>query len=395
MEFSKTGMKILKAFIDDKIQFIISVGSSRSGKTYGTLQVLVLAALKSNKPLTITIVGHSLPNLKDSVIPDLESIITACNIDVSRIRTQSPHVYRIHNSILKVQEYSEHKAHGGSRDFLYIDEANLLDVRIVDQLIQRTRGKCIFSYNPSENCEWLEELAQEKDAVMLKSTFRDNAKFLSKKMLNFFLKKYNLYKRDIEKGLVTSYNIRYWMIYGMGKPSKLEGVIFPFYNKVKDWDNIEYDYRVWGYDPGWTDQTALCEVKINEKAKKLYLKEHIYKSELSPDATVKEIKKINGIDILICDGANPSMVRHLQNNKINAYAPKKCPINQRIAFASEYDIFVDENSKNMIYELENYVWDEKAKKLGEKNPVDKNNHLIDAGIGYAFASYYKAFINVN
>jgi len=49
-----------------------------------------------------------------------------------------------------------------------------------------------------------------------------------------------------------------------------------------------------------------------------------------------------------------------------------------IALLQDYDLIVDEQSINLIKELNNYSWLEKK----SNTPIDKHNHLLDA-IRYA------------
>ena len=73
MKFSKLFQKIAFAF--KAVRFIINQGGTSSGKTYSTLQFLILWALKSKKHRLVSVVAESIPHLKRGAYRDFLKIL--------------------------------------------------------------------------------------------------------------------------------------------------------------------------------------------------------------------------------------------------------------------------------------------------------------------------------
>ena len=72
------------------------------------------------------------------------------------------------------------------------------------------------------------------------------------------------------------------------------GVKGQIYKDWKEFDELpEGDYyTIFGLDFGYTDPTALVEIKIDKKRKAAYKYEHLYKTEVSNVELIKILKEI-------------------------------------------------------------------------------------------------------
>jgi phage terminase large subunit len=86
---------------------------------------------------------------------------------------------------------------------------------------------------------------------------------------------------------------------------------------------------------------------------------------------------LNLTDDFICDSANPQGIAEMSRAGINSKAVRKDTILSGIDQIKRSNFFVHSNSKNLIEELNSYVWksDKNGNNLDEAE--DKNNHLID------------------
>ncbi len=127
------------------------------------------------------------------------------------------------------------------------------------------------------------------------------------------------------------------------------------------------------------DPNTLIETNIDTANKIIYLKECFY----LPKLTTSEIARLNmkhAVDNLIVgDSAEKRLIYELKQ-KCNIVASIKGAgsITYGISLLQDYDLIVDEQSINLIKELNNYSWLEKK----SKTPIDKWNHCLDA-IRYA------------
>lgn len=144
----------------------------------------------------------------------------------------------------------------------------------------------------------------------------------------------------------------------------------------------EYYYGLdFGYKP---DPTALIKISVNEDQRILYIHEEGYETKVEIDDMSRFIKTVKGAKYsrLVCDN-EPRTISYLQRNGFKAVAARKGPgsILEGIKFVQNYKIIVNPKCINTIYELRHYFHevDSKTGKIRpDKNPVDKDNHLMDA-----------------
>ena len=170
--------------------------------------------------------------------------------------------------------------------------------------------------------------------------------------------------------------------------SKAEGVIF------NNWKVGKYEEQktvIHGMDFGFSvDPTTLIKVSVDKKNKKIYAKELLYKTGLSTDMIYNECQRYAENQIIIADSAEPRLISELKNKGLNIQGTEKGQgsITAGIAIMQDYDLIIDENSTNLIKELNNYAWSDKK----SSTPIDNYNHLIDA-FRYAVMFTHKKVFN--
>ena len=93
-----------------------------------------------------------------------------------------------------------------------------------------------------------------------------------------------------------------------------------------------------------------------------------------------------GKGLIVCDSASLRSVKDLRLSGLNAVSAKKPGVLQSIKNINDFDIIIDESSKNLEAELNTWVWLDREGEVW----LDANNHLIDA-MRYAFWYLYKQF----
>jgi phage terminase large subunit len=203
------------------------------------------------------------------------------------------------------------------------------------------------------------------DATFIHTTYEDNITNLSESFINQI--------ESIKRNNVHKFN---HVILG-GWLDKAEGVI---YSNWKIGEYLQTDLSCYGQDFGFSiDPTTLIQVSIDNKQKRIYAKELLFKAGLTTsDIFVLNSKLVALNGLIVADSAEPRLISELKSKGLNIKGIEKPKITDRIALVQDYELIIDENSTNLIKELNNYSWHDKK----SETPIDNFNHLLDA-LGYA------------
>lgn len=159
---------------------------------------------------------------------------------------------------------------------------------------------------------------------------------------------------------------------------KAEGVIY------SNWSIGEFktpSVSVFGQDFGFSnDPTTLVETNIDKDNKKIYIKQHVYKTHLTSSQIAELNKQFAKDSLIIADSADPRLINEIKSKGVNIEPTIKGAgsITYGIALLQDYDLVIDSESTDIIKELNNYCWLEKK----SETPIDNYNHALDA-IRYA------------
>lgn len=347
----------LHAYLE-KHRIIINQGGTSSSKTYSTLQLLYLIALKSKTPILISVVSRALPHLKLGAMRDFDKILLSWGEIPDKIKNKTDNYYKIGKSIIEFFGTEDlGKVHGPRRDILYINEANHVKHDVFDQLAIRTKSTIFIDYNPVQEFWVQTDIIPNEPHKFIKSTYLDNG-FLSEDI-----------KRAIES---KRSNENWWKVYGLGELGQLEGSI------LKDWEYGDFDTSLpyaYGLDFGFSpDPDAMVKIAIDHKKKIIYADEIIYNTGQSLNDLIASIPATK-TDYIIADSAEPRLIFDL-SKYFNIKAVKKYPgsVAQMLKVMQDYKIIITDKSYNLAKELNNYIWNDKKSGV----PIDAYNHLIDA-----------------
>lgn len=154
---------------------------------------------------------------------------------------------------------------------------------------------------------------------------------------------------------------------------KAEGVIF------ENWEIGNFNFNlpsVLGLDYGYfPDPLAMVRVAVDERTKRIYLKEEIYSTKLKNEDLISFLQtKILKTELIVCDTNEPRTTEGIRNAGWNIQEAKKGPVVDDIREMQDYQIIVDPNSHNLIKELNKYAWNDKKASI----PIGEHNHGIDA-----------------
>jgi phage terminase large subunit len=354
--------EVLKSDEEEK-RIVVAQGGSRSGKTYNILIYWIYKLLQEQNK-TLSIVRKTLPSLKNSVLKDLVEVLELFGIyDPTNWHKQEGYYQLGTNTINWFSVDEPQKLRGSKRDYLYCNEANELAIEDWNQLIFRTTDKVILDLNPSELSCWVYELQERDDCYYFKTTWRDNP-FVDKNIV-----------KELESLKDKDENL--YRIYSLGEKGIATQMVFSRYNTI---EHIPEGMKLLGrgMDFGYNSPTAFVEVYKDED--NLYIRELLFvRSMTMPDIIHKLTELgIERTDTIWCDSASPQNIEELKRARFNAKPVNKKSILHGIDLIRRHHIFIEEASKNVLYEFGSYRF--KQDKNGEllDVPEDDNNHTIDA-----------------
>jgi phage terminase large subunit len=316
-----------------------------------------------------SVVSESYPHLEKGAMLDFENIMKDRGYWNDELWNKTKHTYTFETGA-KLEFYSPDtygKAHGPRRDVLFINEANNLDYKIVDQLMVRTRKIIWMDWNPTiEFWFYTEMLPNRSDDIdFITLTYQDNDA----------LDATTIAEIESHKG-----NKNWWTVYGLGQLGTIEGRIY------KDWkiiDVIPHEARLVrrGLDFGYSvDPTALVDIYYYNGG--YILDEQIYRKGLSNSAIASLIQNLQKPEtLIIADSAEPKSIDEIKLYDVNILPAIKGAgsVTARIQFVQDQQISVTSKSLNLLKEYRAHMW-KTDKTTGRflKIPEDGNDHAIQA-----------------
>ena len=356
--------KVFEDLIENDHRVCIFQGSSRASKTYNILIYWIYKLLNEDNKI-LSIVRKTLPSLKGSVLRDLKEVLILFNVyDPNKWHVSDGYYELGTNTIEWFSCDDETKLRGRKRDYLFLNEATEIAYDEYVQLLLRTSDRITIDFNPSLWKSWIYDLEGNDDVLYTITTYKDN-QFLPQVQVD-----------EIEKLKDKDPNL--WRVFGLGQKGVPTRVVFThqqYYGQLPDGAKL----LAYGIDFGYNDPSVLAAVyKMNDN---IYCQELLYLKNITiPDFIykIKDIEGINFYDDFICDSANPQAIEEMRRNGLNAKPVKKDTILSGIDQIKRNNFYVHVESKNLMEELQTYVWknDKNGNNLDE--PEDKNNHLLDA-----------------
>jgi phage terminase large subunit len=357
---------VFEHLLESTKKITIEQGGTRSGKTYNILLFIIFKYCLENTGKTVTICRKTFPAVRSSVMRDFLDILKQYKSYSEEFHNKSNHEYKLNGNLVEFISLDQpQKVRGRKRNLLFINEANELDYEDWQQLIFRTEDKIILDFNPSDEYHWIyDKVIPRDDADFFITTYLDNS-FLNESI-----------KEEIERLKETDET--YWQIYGLGLKGISKATIFNYY----EFDTLPQDaeFISYGADAGYTnDPTTL--VSVYKQGHNLYIKEHIYQTQMTTFDIANKWKQI-GIDreLIYFDSAEPRLIEELRRMGFNVRPSLKGTdsVNAGIDLLKRFKIHIHRDSHNCIQEFRNYKWQEDRSGKMINKPIDKHNHTIDA-----------------
>ena len=271
----------------------------------------------------------------------------------------------------------------GVLERIFIEEATEIKRDAYLQLKKRLRGRSdkskhiLMAFNPILKSHWIykeffgkwednKNSYEDDEKCILKTTYKDNL-FLTKEDRK-------LLENETDPYFYNVYTLGNWGVLGhvIFKNWRVENLskLIPTFDKIRN-----------GMDFGYSsDPNALIKLHIDKTRKKLYVYKEHYQAGMSDDELVRVSKAFLNREYVTCDSAEPKTIDYLVGHGINAVAAVKGAdsINRGIRWLQGYEIIIHIECQNFKNEIEQYHWREDKYGNAMAEPVDKDNHLIDA-----------------
>ena len=373
-------------------------GGQGAGKTFSILMLLINHAYsKSNKEIFIA--SEELSKMRITVIKDFIGVMNAFKIFDPKCWVDGT-LYRFDNgSFIKFIGLDKEDIGKGLRsDIIFVNEANKIKFDTYRELTSRAQ-QVFIDFNPNRKFWFHNEIMTRDDCDFLKLTYLDNEQLSvteTKEILRYKERGY-----DAEGNIINQYWANMWRVYGLGEVGQVEGRIY-------NWKPIAYnDYlkipkrQYYGVDWGKVDPFAVVECKYSDG--NLYVHEMNYASENEmernmPSHQLQSIRandngehegligwlftklNIEKSSAIVCDNNRPTKILSLRNAGWD-YAIAvggKSKLLDRIGILSGMNIFYTDCSKNIETEQENYCYSKDRHGVVQEEPIDQDNHTIDA-----------------
>lgn len=380
----KINEKYTPIFYSDSRYYVIT-GGRGSAKSY-TVNMFLLA-LTYEAGHTILFTRYTLTSAHVSIIPEfLEKIEQLENYqdfhitkdEIVNLKTGSKIIFKGIKTSSGTQTASL-KSLAGVTCWVLDEAEELVDEDIFDKIDLSIRAKnkqnrVILVLNPATKEHFIYQKFFESkgveagsnltkgDTTYIHTTYLDNIENLSQSFLDQVEDTKNRRPEKYKHAILGG-----WL-------NKAEGVIFTNWS-VGQFPNT--NDTVFGQDFGFSqDPTTLIETHIDTAKKIIYARLHVYKAGLTTSEIAQLNYKFAQDRLIVADSAEPRLIAELKAKKLNIVPTIKGAdsVKYGISLIQDYDMIIDENSIDLIKELNNYCWLERK----SETPIDKYNHGLDA-----------------
>lgn len=410
-----------KSFNEGKTGVLLE-GSSRSAKTWSSVDFIIYICSKVSECDTINIIKETYNSFKTTLYDDFNRRLPMYGIQSPFADRQEVKQFKLFgNKINLLGAENESVFSGNSCDWAYFNEMLDISQNVFDDIEQRCRKFWWGDYNPKFTEHWVyDKIGSRADVAFLKTTFKDNP-YLSKneerKILSYqsigqtlvfgkvivdkklsamqaiqYCRSYdtvkNVDKYSIEElielarciqneneGTADDYR---WNVFGLGLRTAPEGLIFQNVTWIDKFpDKIEKVF--YGSDLGYTNSPSTI-VKCGVDANNLYLEKKFYQPTPSENEYVPAVREhVTSKNLLVTDSADSLgfiMACRRAGLKIMPVTKFAGSIKFGISLMKKYKIHLVD-CPEWRKEQGQYIY-KQVNGIKLDDPIDDFNHLWDA-----------------
>ena len=371
----------------------IFYGGAGSGKSLSIAQHFIIK-LCSGDGQRRAILRKTFPSMMVSTYLVLKDILEDWGVGYKENKTK--HFFQVgKNQLYYLSLDNPEKIKGGEFKEIWLEESTEFtenDYRQLQIRLSRDRNnedvELYMSFNPIDVNNWCVKLLEQarnedKDFLVMHSTYHDNIRFLSRAFI-----------RKLEKLIKEDYN--FYRVYCLGEPGVLKNIIFTNYveENPKSWPDFgESDLLTYGLDFGFNHPTALIQINFVDAVP--YVQELYYKSKKTTEYLYiwMNEKGVSHTAEIYADSARPDQIDYLcEDREINGVyyrgfnvLPGKKDVAAGIDAVKSRLLHISSEAANVLKEIKSYKFKENKDGQIIDEPVKFNDDAMDA-IRYAIFS---------
>jgi phage terminase large subunit len=343
-----------------KERYAILRGGTSSGKTYSALNALIFFSILQQDKI-VSIVSATVPHLKRGAQRDFENLLTKLNLRSFFDENKTDRIYINKYTNTKIEFFSADnsaKLRGARRDFLFINEVNLIDESAFDELDARTREFVILDFNPVAKFWIIDKMLKmgyEFEKIECVSTYKDN----------IYLSPGEIQAIEQRKEIAD-----WWKVYGEGLWGANVGeVLYNFEISTVRQPYTHFDVIGVDFGEGRSPSAVVGIKKIDGNT--------IYAMELAYGnyslANLVDILSSYRAEKIVGDSAQIEMINGLRRYNINIFPCYK--MNLVASFNLINNVHLILEGDNLIKEAQQLQWSDRGKGLIK---IGCSDHAIDA-----------------
>ena len=326
MVLTEVYRKNLAAYLNPRIRRSVNEGGTSSSKTWSILQLLILIARYSKRPLIISVVSESLPHLKLGAIRDFKKILGTSYSEKAYNRTEQTYTFESGSIIEFWSAEDTGKASGPRRDILYLNEANNIPWEVARAADIRTDMFTFADWNPTSEF-WIHEYDLDGGKRAKGWRYYDNTEYIH----STYLDAINVLSQSTIDNIESNKDIdpNWWTVFGLGLlGNKPEGLVYPFFEQVEKLpvNGNEFYTLDFGFSG---DPASFLRHKLFPK--EIYSQQLIYDTNLTNQdlADLFDTMGVNklgkGSDVIWADSAEPKSIEEIYRRGYNIKGAPKGP----------------------------------------------------------------------